>query len=69
MHRKTIENLSKGDHVIISKQGKGRRVVLMDKDKYTEKCMLLLKNNLKTWQWPYENDRREDSENIDENYT
>ena len=41
----------------------------MDKDKYTEKCMLLLKNNLKTWQWPYENDRREDSENIDENYT
>ena len=22
---------------------------------------------LKTWQWPYEDDRREDSENIEEN--
>ena len=41
-HRKTIENLSKRDDVIILKQDKGRGVVLMDKNKYTEKCMLLL---------------------------
>ena len=41
-HRKTIENLSKRDGVIILKQDKGRGVVLMDKNKYTEKCMLLL---------------------------
>ena len=41
-HRKTIENLSKRDDVIILKQDKGRGVVLMDKNKYTEKFMLLL---------------------------
>ena len=41
-HRKTIKNLSKRDDVIILKQDKGRGVVLMDKNKYTEKCMLLL---------------------------
>ena len=41
-HRKTIENVSKRDDVIIVKQDKGRRVVLMDKNKYTEKCMLFL---------------------------
>ena len=41
-HRKSIENLSKRDDVIILKQDKGRGVVLMDKNKYTEKCMLLL---------------------------
>ena len=41
-HRKTIENLSKRHDVIILKQDKGRRVVLMDKNKYTGKCLLLL---------------------------
>ena len=41
-HRKTIENVSKRDDVIIVKQDKGRRVVLIDKNKYTEKCMLFL---------------------------
>ena len=40
--RKTIENLSKRNDVIILKQDKGRGIVLMDKNKYTEKCMLLL---------------------------
>ena len=41
-HHKTIENLSKRDDVIILKQDKGRGVVLMDKNKFTDKCMLLL---------------------------
>ena len=41
-HRKTIENLSKRDDVIILKQDKSRGVVLMDKNKYNKKCMLLL---------------------------
>ena len=41
-HLKTIENLSKQEDVIILKQDKGRGVVLMDRNKYTEKCMLLL---------------------------
>ena len=40
-HRKTIKNLSKRDVIIILKQYTGRGV-LMDKNKYTEKCMLLL---------------------------
>ena len=35
--RKTIENLSKRNDVIILKQDKGRGVVLMEKNKYTEK--------------------------------
>ena len=39
---KTIENLSKRDDVIILKQGKGRRVILMDKNKYIEKYMLMV---------------------------
>ena len=41
-HSKTIENLSKRDDVIILKQDEGRGVVLMDKNKYTEKSMLFL---------------------------
>ena len=41
-HRKTIETLSKRDDVITLKQDKGRGVVLMDMNKYTKKCMLLL---------------------------
>ena len=41
-HRKTIEKLSKRDDVIVLKQDKGRGVVLMDMNKYTKKCMLLL---------------------------
>ena len=41
-HRKTIGNLSKRNDVIILKQDKGRGLVLMDKNKYTEKCMLFL---------------------------
>ena len=40
-HRKTIKNLSKRHDIIILKQDKGRGV-LMDKNKYTEKYMLLL---------------------------
>ena len=40
-HCKSIENLSKRDDVINFNQGKGKGVVLMDKNKYTEKCMLL----------------------------
>ena len=39
-HCKTIENLSNRDDVIILKQDKGRGVVLMGKNKYTEKCLL-----------------------------
>ena len=41
-HRRIIENLSKRDDVIILKQYKGRAVVLIDKNKYTEKYMLFL---------------------------
>ena len=41
-HHQAIENLSKRDDVIILKQDKDRGVVLMHKNKYTEKCMLLL---------------------------
>ena len=41
-HRKTIENLSKRDDVIILKQDKRQGIMLMDKKKYTEKCLLLL---------------------------
>ena len=40
-HRKTIKKVWKRD-VIILKQDKDRGVVLIDKNKYTEKCMLLL---------------------------
>ena len=62
-HRKTIENLSKRDDVIILKQDKRRRITLTDKNKYTEKCMLLL--NAKQFQ-KLGNDN-DNSENVEEN--
>ena len=40
-HRKIIYNLSKRDDIVILKQDKGRRVVIMDKTKYTEKCLIM----------------------------
>ena len=30
------------------KQSKGRGVVIMDKSKYQEKCLMILENNFKT---------------------
>ena len=43
---KTIDKLSKNNEVVVLKQGKGRGVVILDKDKYKEKCM----NHLQTFQ-------------------
>ena len=40
--RKIISNLSKQDDIVILKEDKGRGVVIMDKTKYTEKCLIML---------------------------
>ena len=37
-----INNLSKHEDIIIMKQCKGSETVMMDKTKYTEKCLALL---------------------------
>ena len=41
-YRSIVENLSKNDSIVIMKQYKGRGVVIMDKLKYTEKCLEML---------------------------
>ena len=40
--RKVINRLSKNRRTIVLRQDKGRGVVIMDKGKYTEKCMKIL---------------------------
>ena len=40
--KRVINNLSKREDIITMKQDKGRRVVIMDKTKYTDKCLALL---------------------------
>ena len=40
--RKIISNLSKRDDIVIFKQDKGRWVMIMDKTKYAEKCLIML---------------------------
>ena len=41
-YKKVIYNLSKNENIVILKQDKGRAVVILDRAKYTEKCMALL---------------------------
>ena len=41
-YRRTVENLSKNESIAIMNQDKGRGVVIMDKHKYTEKCLGIL---------------------------
>ena len=41
-YKKVINNLSKNENIVILKQDKGRSVVILDRAKYTEKCMELL---------------------------
>ena len=40
--RKIISDLSRRDDIILLKQDKGRGVVVMDRSKYTEKCLEIL---------------------------
>ena len=40
--RRIVENLSNNDSIVIMKQDKGRGVAIMDKHKYTEKCLEML---------------------------
>ena len=39
--RKITSNLSKWDDIVILKHDKGRGVVMMNKTKYTEKCLIM----------------------------
>ena len=41
-YRRILENLSKNDSILIMKQDKGRGVAVMDKHKYTKKCLEML---------------------------
>ena len=40
--RKIVSRLSERNYIVILKQVRCRRVVLIDKNKYTEKCLSLL---------------------------
>ena len=40
--KRVINNLSKHEDIVIMKQDKGRGVMIMDKTKYSEKCLELL---------------------------
>ena len=41
-YRRILENLSKNDSTVIMRQDKGRGVAIMDKHKYTKKCLEML---------------------------
>ena len=41
-NRETIRNLSNNHNIAIMKQDKGRCVVIMDRNKYFDKCLALL---------------------------
>ena len=41
-HRETIRNLSNNKNIVIMKQDKGRGVVIMDRNKYFDKCLTML---------------------------
>ena len=54
--KKIISNLSNRKDVVILKQGKSRSVLIMDRSKYTDKCMSLLpSNHLKIFQMTLQN--------------
>ena len=41
-YRRIVENLSKNDSIVIMRQDRGGDVAIMDKHKYTEKCLAML---------------------------
>ena len=43
--KQVINDLAKNNNIVIMKQDKGRRVVIMDKAKYQEKCLAPLNTN------------------------
>ena len=43
--KQIINDLAKNNNIVIMKQDKGRRVVIMDKAKYQEKCLPPLNTN------------------------
>ena len=46
-YNQVTQNLSKNNEIVILKQGKGRRVMILDRSKYMEKCL----SNLSTPQF------------------
>ena len=47
-YQKTVKGLFKNQNIVIMKQYKGRGVVIMEKSKCREKCLMILENgNLK----------------------
>ena len=48
-YQKTVKGLFKNQNIVIMKQYKGRGVVIMEKSKCREKCLMILENgNFKT---------------------
>ena len=41
-YQQTVKRLSKNQNVVIMKQDKGHGVVIMDKSKYQQKCLMIL---------------------------
>ena len=41
-HLEIVQNLNNNSNIVLLKQDKGRRIVILDKTKYTEKCLLIL---------------------------
>ena len=44
-HRQVIKRLAENNNIFLLPQDKGKGVVIMDKGKYTEKCLNLLNSN------------------------
>ena len=44
-HRQVIKRLAENKNIMLLRQDKGKGVVIMDKGKYTKKCLDLLNSN------------------------
>lgn len=44
-HQKVVNNLKRNNTIIVMKQDKGRGVVIIDRNKYTEKCLAIINSN------------------------
>jgi len=57
-----VRNLSNNNDIVLLKENKGRGIVILDKNKYTEKCLAIVRPVCQTKQKPKENDQDKNSE-------
>ena len=67
-HRETIRNLSNNKNIVIMKQEEGRGAVIMDRNKYFDKCLTML-NSEQLVKLRSNSNRKKSSTNFTKNQT